>query len=324
MTVARRAVFLSVALLFPVVAWAAPENAQDWFVRMQKALAGQSYSGVVVYEHGGRPLAYRLVVANDGYAVLKALSGAAREIVRGPHVVIRLMENGSSMVIHGGAMPLPFPPATQTNIQQLSAHYRMQLAGWDRIAGERTRIIALVPRDRWRYGYRLWVGQDSGLPLRSELISSNGDLLQQAFFTQLNLISTAQADSAIGPEKLTLIARSEKRALQAEQGPCSSGEVETLDNKLLPPGFNNIHTVCEDPPAVPQPVTHFLVSDGLTTISVFVTPHHDYGSALVGSTELGAVHAVGIVQSGFSVTVMGDAPFPTISDIAHSVTFSSR
>lgn len=324
MTVARRAVLLSVALLFPVLAWAAPESARDWFVRMQKALAGQSYSGVVVYEHGGQPLAYRLIVANDGFALLTALSGATREIVRGPHVVIRLMGNGSSMVIHGGAMPLPFPPATRTSLGRLSAYYEMQLAGWDRIAGEKARIIALIPRDQWRYGYRLWIGQDSGLPLRSELISNDGNLLQQAFFTQLQLISEARAKSDIGANRLALVARSEKATQHNALGPCPSGETEALDSKTLPPGFSRVRTVCERPPAVPQPVTHFLVSDGLTTISVFVTPHRDYRSTLVGSTALGPVHAVGIVQSGFAVTVLGDAPFPTISHIAHSVTFTSR
>lgn len=323
MTVRPRAAFVLAALAFPLVAWAAPHGAEEWFSFMQDALAGRSYTGTVVYEHAGRPLAYHLVVADDGYALLRALSGPAREIIRGPHLVIRIRADGKTMVIHGGAMPLPFPPATKTDVKRLIPFYQIRLNGSDRVAGEPARVLALIPKDRWRYGYRVWIGLRSGLPLRSELISDDGALLQQAFFTRLTLVSTLQAHQDIGSQAMTLLGRAQAQASHETSGPCASDGPETIDSKALPPGFYSIRAVCEQPPAVLRPVTHFLVGDGLTTISVFVVRRQRYGGSLIGSTALGAVHAVGRVEKGFSVTVMGDAPFPTISRIARSVTFSN-
>lgn len=324
MTLRPRVAVVIVALVFPVVSWAAPRTAADWFSFMQKALASRSYTGTVVYVHEGRPLAYHLVVAKDGFALLTALSGPAREIIRGPRLVVRVRPGGGTMVIHGGAMPLPFPPATQVDLRQLADYYRIKFSGWDRVAGEPARILAVIPKDDWRYGYRVWIGEHSGLPLRSELISNNGAILQQAFFTQLQLQTASQAHAAIGPKALSLLKQAEVSASHEMQGPCSGEAMEEIDASELPPGFHDLKTVCEEPPAVVRPVTHFLVGDGLTTISVFVVRRHRYGNALVGSTTLGAVHAVGVVQNGFSVTVMGDAPFLTITRVAHSVAVSGN
>ncbi|HEX5314585.1 MAG TPA: sigma-E factor regulatory protein RseB domain-containing protein, partial [Gammaproteobacteria bacterium] len=170
MTAGARAALVLAAILCPVIAEAAAaETAQSWYARMQKALATQSYEGVIVYMGNGRPGSYRLVACSDGYARLTALLGPAREVIRGPNIAIRRRADGSSMVVHGlagdGSM-LPFPPASRADAAALN-HYRLNLAGWGRVAGQSARVLAFEPTDDWRYGYRVWISDDSGLPLRS-------------------------------------------------------------------------------------------------------------------------------------------------------------
>ncbi|MGH6715590.1 MAG: MucB/RseB C-terminal domain-containing protein [Bradyrhizobium sp.] len=305
----------------PLVAAAAePDTAAAWFARMQQALSHQSYRGVVVYMGNGAPETYRLIVSRGQYALIGALTGPARQIVRGPNAVVRLLPDGSTMVVRGMSgetSPLPFPPASQIKASALESSYRLQLGGSSRVAGEAAQILDIVPRDQWRYGYRIWIGRDSGLLLRSQLVSSDGQELQQSFFTELQLMPAPAAESAIGAKALALVndAGVDKNV---SDGACAGTGEAAMTFKNLPPGFHVLKTVCERAPGAAAPVTHVLISDGLAVVSLFVAVHHAGGDALIGVTALGAVHAAGRLQGGFALTAMGDAPLATVSRIVHS------
>lgn len=326
MSVRLRTAILVAAVVLPAVA-VAGESGESWFARMQGALGSRSYEGTIVYIGNGQPMAYRLVVSAGGYARVTALSGPPREIIRGPRVAVRMRPDGTTMVVHGmagDASPLPFPPASKTAPAKLLAAYRFQLGGWNRVAGEDARLVELVARDHWRYGYRVWIGRESGLPLRSELVDSRGNILEQAFFTRLQLIDRKTARGEIGGKALAL-ADGEAAPTPAATQPCpgvdTTGQVKLTS---LPAGFHEVRMACEEGPPRATPVTHILVSDGLATVSVFVARREDNGSTLVGGTSLGAVHAVGRVAGGFAVTAMGTVPFATVARIANGVKIAAQ
>lgn len=64
-----------------------------------------------------------------------------------------------------------------------------------------------------------------------------------------------------------------------------------------------------------QPVDHFVLSDGLASVSVYVETNPREG--LEGSTRIGAVHAVGRRVSGYQVTVVGEVPAVTVETYRH-------
>lgn len=314
------------SLALPATGWAGDSPAA-WFSRMQQALAKYSYEGNVVYMGNGPPQAYQLVACSDGYARLSALSGPPREVIRGPHVAVRMRAGSAAMIVHergNEAAPLPFPPVTRTPPDRLQKWYRFVLGGSSRVAGQPARLLELIPRDHWRYGYRLWISRDSGMPLSSQLMGPRGGILEQAFFTNLKLLNTATARGLIGDKALTLAAHaaSAPRALAADC-PAQAG-AGTVDLQGLPAGFSKIGESCESTPRQNRPVTHILVSDGLTSVSVFVTPRSSNGATLMGETGLGPVHAVGRVADGYAVTVMGTAPLATVSKIAQGVRISTH
>ncbi|MDN5863608.1 MAG: MucB/RseB C-terminal domain-containing protein [Gammaproteobacteria bacterium] len=309
-----------VLALSSLPAWSAPMDASAWLARMQNALAHRSYRGVLVFMGQGGPLTYQLVVSDGTYARMSALTGPSREIIRGPEVVIRLRPNGRVMVIRGmggGASPLPFPPATRVAGSVLKQSYRLKLGGVGRVAGEKAQIMRIVPRDHWRYGYRVWISTKSGLPLRSELVTAEGHTLQQAFFTHLNLIEAPAAMSAIGAQEIAMLNKVTRRG-DARAGACRHGQ-DRFSFKNLPPGFELLKTVCELAPYSGVPVTHMLIGDGLATVSLFVTLHRKGGPVLIGTTTIGAVHAVGRIEGSFALTAMGDAPISTVTRIARSL-----
>lgn len=322
MSARLRTALVLAAVALPAVALAGG-SAESWFARMQNALGSQSYQGTIVYIGNGPPAAYSLIVCAGGYARVTALSGPPREVIRGPRVAVRVRPDGSTMIVHGmagGASPLPFPPASMTAPDKLSQAYRFRLGGWNRVAGENARLVELVARDRWRYGYRVWIGRESGLPLRSELVNGRGNVLEQAFFTRLHLIDSKTAKGEIGNKALALADHAGMAPKPAAANPCP-GESEPGGVKVtaLPAGFHKVRMTCEEGPPKTVPVTHILVSDGLATVSVFVARREDNGSTLVGGTSLGAIHAVGRVEGGYAVTAMGTVPFATVARIANGV-----
>jgi len=313
---------LLAALCLPLTALAGP-NPEAWFTLMQQALKSRSYQGNIVYMHRGEPVAYRLVACADGYARLSSLTGPPREVIRGPHVAVRIRAGSAYMVVReprqGGA-PLPFPPATQAPVNRLSRWYRFELGGWSRVAGENARLVELVPRDHWRYGYRVWISRTSDLPLRSQLVGPRGGVLEQAFFTHVKLLDEATARGLIGSKAMTLVkhaASSPKaRAANACPGATASGAVSIHG---LPPGYHLLRQQCQAAPGARIAVTHAVLSDGLSSVSVFVAPHNTGGATLTGQTSMGSVHAMGRIADGYAVTVMGTVPMSTISRIARGV-----
>lgn len=315
------------ALSLPLTALAG-ETPSVWFTSMQHALEKRSYQGNIVYVRNGQPIAYQLVACADGYARLSALTGPPREVVRGPKVAVRLLGGTASMVVHEprkGAAPLPFPPATQTPVKELSRWYRFVLGGWSRVAGHEARLVELVPQDHWRYGYRVWIGRHSHLPLRAQLVDLNGSVLEQAFFTHIQLLDKAKAHQLIGSKALTLAAHAASApaatVVRACPGKSDTGAVSLLN---IPPGFDVLNRQCVSARGGGTGVTHIMLSDGLNSVSVFVAPHRTNGATLTGETAMGAVHAMGRVADGFAVTVMGSVPRGTIVRIARGVRIKSK
>ena len=313
---------LLTALFLPSAAFAG-SNPEAWFTLMQQALKSRSYQGNIVYMHNGEPAAYRLVACADGYARLSSLTGPSREVIRGPHVAVRIRAGEAYMVVHeprqGGA-PLPFPPATQTPVNQLAQWYRFELGGWSRVAGQDARLVELVPRDHWRYGYRVWISRASDLPLRSQLVGLRGGVLEQAFFTQVRLLDEATAHGLIGNKAMTLAAHAASSTGAARSRTCPGSTAPgSVSLRGLPPGYHILRQQCQAAPGAKLAVTHVILGDGLNNVSVFVAPHRTGGATLTGQTSMGPVHAMGRIADGYAVTVLGAVPMSTISRVAEGV-----
>ena len=48
-------------------------------------------------------------------------------------------------------------------------------------------MIAIKPRDAWRFGYRLWLDRRNGMLLRSVLLDEQGYPVEQLMFTDFQI-----------------------------------------------------------------------------------------------------------------------------------------
>jgi hypothetical protein len=175
-------------------------------------------------------------------------------------------------------------------------------------------VIAITPVDEMRYGYRVWIDEASAMPLKTQLRSRSGEVLEQLVFTDLRL-PVRIADSELQPAVDT-------RGYTFVHQDSDSGDASTLSVSwqagALPPGFRMTTSARQMLPG--GPVEHLVFTDGMAAVSVFVEIGRDpVGSTHDDEARLGTSSAYSTVVQGYRVTAVGEVPPETVRAIAQSI-----
>ena len=103
-----------------------------------------------------------------------------------------------------------------------------------RVLGRPARVIAVNPKDQFRFGYRLWLDENTAMPLKTQLCDAHGQVIEQILFARLEMPETI-ADADLAPAVHTEGMR------WVRQGPSSepaSAALSAYRASELPPGFH--------------------------------------------------------------------------------------
>jgi sigma-E factor negative regulatory protein RseB len=302
---------LLAGLLLAAPGWA--QDAPAWLTRMGQALNGLDYHGDLVYLHGGQLESLRIFHAADPAGArerLVALSGAPREVVRAGGQVT-LIGSGPRAAVYGepGTLPPQFLAVLGQDPQRLLEHYTLALGGTDRVASLPSQVLEVRPRDVYRYGYRLWLENDTGMLLKSVRFGADGRPVEQLMFTRIvlrerpsdaDLAGTPAAGAAVNA--LTLPAPGAGRASAWAVADAPAGFALTLQQPQS--GLDS---------------EHLIYSDGIASVSVYVEPLTRAAPAFTGLSNRGSVNLFGRVLDGHQITVLGDVPAATVERFAQGV-----
>lgn len=312
------------AVFVPISAWAvdAQLSAVEYVGKMGQALQTLNYHGSLVYINDGRVESMQLIHKNDGkgeFERLVHLSGEPREVIRKNDVVTCYLPDSQSVLVGQRRFNNHLFAKLTANLEQFAPNYSFTKAGNNRVAGRNTRIIAIDPKDAYRYGYRLWLEEASNLLLKSELISSQGEVLEQMMFTQIEIVDSipdAMLKPAVSGESFTWHGADDK-----------SENTRDVDRSWqvanMPSGFMISARYKQQMPNSSQPAEHVIISDGLASVSVYIEPFNAESQSFVGASRMGAVNIFGSVHEDHQVTVVGEVPMPTVEMIAQSIRYSS-
>lgn len=299
---------------------AAEDGVVAWLERMIQAAHRLNYTGTFVYQHGGSLQTMQIIhaVDNDGeHERLVSLSGPPREVIRNHDKVTCILPEDSDMMVEQSGTPRSFPLLKPSLIEPLHQHYEFKLRGSDRIAGLKARHIAIIPRDRYRYGQNIWLAEESGLLLRAEVVDEQNVIVEQVMFTSIEL------QEHIPPEMLA--PQTENPGRIVELGGVEPEHSIAADGRarwqvtMLPAGFKQDVERLHYLPNKPEPVEHHLYSDGLATVSVFIEKSDETSSHYIGTSRMGGVNAFGLQLNGHLATVVGEVPPITVKQIAESI-----
>ncbi|KPY47623.1 Alginate regulatory protein MucB [Pseudomonas syringae pv. rhaphiolepidis] len=289
------------------------DDAQDAINRLAKVDQQQSYKGTFVYERNGSFSTHRIWhrIA-DGHVQerLLQLDGSAQEVLR----VDGLTQCVSGTLEAGVANPAD-SSARAFDVKRLSAWYDIKIVGKSRVAGRQATIVALSPKDQHRYGLELHLDNETGLVLKSLLLSEKGQLLERFQFTDLDtagVLSEQMLNTSADCKPVSV--------LKAKPEPSISSVAWHSD--WLPPGFEVSSSGVRKDSSTQSSVTHLMYGDGLARFSVFIEAVKGGASSDI-RTQLGPTVAVSrrltTPQGDMMVTVVGEIPMGTAERIALSM-----
>jgi sigma-E factor negative regulatory protein RseB len=298
--------FFALALAVALPSHADQSATADPLARMYLAIRQLDFQGSFVYLRGGKAEAMRIL--NSGGSPererLVGLNGARTEIAREGGVVTCVSGDAPSKLFDTpGARLLPLLPDLRG--RSLATYYTVSTGDEERVAGYRARRIDIVPRDGYRYGYRLWLEDESGLPLRSSIVDASRRTLEEYMFVTLD-IGTRPRDSDLMPSSNAGVAD-------------TVGETRVQPRWQVsdpPPGF--VLTRTQRPAQGDENSEHQVYTDGLASISVYVEPHTGANVADRGLAR-GMLNIFTHDGGGWRVAAIGDVPRATLERMVGSM-----
>jgi sigma-E factor negative regulatory protein RseB len=315
---------------FPVAGWlllwavlsAAPakadDDARELLAQMNEALAGRNYQGEFLHLSNGRVEKMRILHRATGGRVaerLVSLSGSGREIVRNEGEIQCYLPDQRKVLVETRPHRGPLLGTLPTFDESLDANYRVEAVGRARsVVGRPARIVAVIPRDAYRFGYRLWIDEETRMPVRTDLVDAQGNVLEQVLFTELR-IGVTLPDSALKPS-----VRPDGYAwVKQGRGETPATEPVAWRFARLPPGFRLSSSGLQLLPGAARPVTHLVVSDGLASVSVFIEAPEPGRAPTEGQGRVGAAFAYSKIVADHQVTAVGEVPPQTVQYIAAGI-----
>lgn len=316
-------------------------DAEALVERMMTASRSLDYDGIFVYQRDGNLETLRVMHRGSSEPEkerLESLNGPARAVIRdGEKVTLRGSEDGA--VLTGGPAARVAPNFNISgSLAELAPSYHFQLLpGLDRVAGREAQVVHVKPRSGDRYAYKLWIDRETALLLKSVILDAQERALEQEQFATVD-IGVALADevfatASASEQALPPAARQGNQpgsaasdapngvACQSPPCPAVAPPDTALDWQVgwLPSGFtrHGEHAAAATPTGGPAP--HFVYSDGLATVAVFVERLPDETAPLQGFTFVGAVSTFSRVSAEHQITVIGELPQATVRKIALSI-----
>lgn len=286
-----------------------------------------NFEGVLLYRSGSAMEVMRVVHRFENHKEsehLLTLTGETRELIRqGDHLTC-ILPRDRRLTLERPSMKSFLTRLDGPVIAKLSQWYKFRDLGTTRVAGRECTGVAVEPKDGYRYGYEVWVDGDNHLPLRVILRGEDQQVLEQVMFTEIQFPSNIP-DQAFVPDMPPSPGYKVLTQKLPKESPPSTKAVSDDDLwhfSKLPPGFRmTLHDQRDMPDGVGH-VDHMLISDGLSSISVFAARANPSDAGFQGLSRMGAVHAYGRSLDGYHVTVVGEAPSRTVQMIGDAMTMT--
>jgi sigma-E factor negative regulatory protein RseB len=312
--------FLSRSLLLILALIALNVSAQEvrtWLDRMNRAVEDLNYEGTFVHVIGRNADMLHIVHRNEDGQVgerIRSLNGVGPEIVRRRDGVQCILPDRQVVLLEQTRDANPLVSALPSYSEELEANYEFASYQKGRVASRPTQVIGIKPKDAFRYGYVLWLDQETAMPLKSQVRDENGEVVEQILFTEFEIfeqIPESAVASTTDTEGFRWIRGAEPKSPAADD--------VLWRASLLPQGFK-LSVATRTPVAgSPYSVEHLVYTDGLATVSVFIEDPNTEADVEEGFFRLGSTNAYSMTFRGRKVTAIGEVPQQTVLSIASSL-----
>ena len=305
----------STATVSPTVETTESRNMADWLMRMHAASKKRAYIGTYVVSSGGTLSSAKIWhVCEDQQQIerVETLTGARKSIFRHNDRVVTFMPDQKVVRTEMRQSSSLFSELPQTTDHHIADFYKVKPEGVDRVAGMNADVVALLPKDGLRFGYRVWTVQKKGIVVKLQILDTDGKVLEQSAFSELQVDAPVKMKKLVGMMGKVAGYRMEEHPVLLK----TTASAEGWNMKTSVAGFQPIS--CYKRPAngttsLPSRESlQCIFSDGLASVSVFVEnyvrPRHDNGLSI----SMGATNTATRQVANHWVTVVGEVPPSTL------------
>ena len=196
-----------------------------------------------------------------------------------------------------------------------SLYQAIYVGGKSRVTGRLSQVVRVVPNDKYRFGYLIWIDVTTNLPLRIDMIKDSGEVVFQVmaislyqfpdvtpWLEQLNSVKLPPVLSAVQTQDL--LPEPTKSEWKAA---------------WMPDGFKQIVSNKHQIAGIGQIIDYMQFSDGLVDISIYVNTNAQAGSLSQGLGVSGQISLQSKITDDIEIVVVGEVPSMTAKKIADSV-----
>lgn len=300
----------------------------DWLMRLHEASRRRAYIGTLVVSSGGSMASSRIWHVCDGEKQIErveSLSGTPRSTFRRNDEVITFSPQSKVAVTEKRESLGLFPHLLKSADSAIDQFYSARAQGSERVAGFEADVVQLAPKDKLRFGYRIWSEKKTGLVVKLQTLDGEGRVLEQVAFSELQL------DAPVSMDKLTQMMRNtEGYKLEKPELVKTTAAAEGWQLKNPVPGFKPMschRRPAGTPPEASDHLVQWVFSDGLASVSLFIEPFDRRRHGAEGLMAMGATHTLvrrladrpADKDGGWWLTVVGEVPVPTLQAFAQGL-----
>lgn len=286
----------------------------DWLMRMHEASKKRAYVGTFVVSSGAAMTSakiWHVCEGNQQMERVEMLTGAPRSIFRHNDQVLTFMPDHKLVRSEKRESLGLFPELLESADSHIADFYKVRQEGLDRVAGVEANIVTLLPKDRLRFGYRVWTERKSGLVVKLQTLDVDGKLLEQAAFSELEIDAPVKMDKLVQMMGKIEGYRVEKPVLVK-----TTASAEGWALKVPVAGFKSMSCYKRPVAAVNgtpagEPL-QWIFSDGLASVSIFVEPLDRQRQYRESTLSMGATQTMTRLLDPYWITVMGEVPMTTL------------
>jgi len=287
-------------------------------MRMHEASRQRSYVGTfVMSSNAGAMSTARIWHACDGDQQvdrIESLTGPPRSTFRRNDEVITFLPESRVVRTEKRESLGLFPNVLQSSLEtSIPEFYLAKRLGSDRVAGFDADVVQVSPRDNLRFGYRMWSEKKSGLVVKLQTLDTDGGVLEQAAFSELQL------DAPVRMDKLAkMMANPDGWRVERSDAVKTAAAAEGWQLKGQVAGFKPVN--CYRRPAAasgaPEGTLQWIFSDGLASVSLFVENYDAQRHTQEGLFASGATRTLTRRIQDWWLTAVGEVPPQTLKAFA--------
>ena len=305
----------------------AQRSVSDWLMRMHNASSRRAYMGTFVVSSAlGNLSTSRIWHVCDGDQQMErvdAMNGIARTTLRRNDDVVMFVPALKLARTEKRDSFGMFPNLFSSGDSSIAEFYAARAVATDRAAGYEADVVNITPKDKLRFGYRVWSEKKTGLVIKLQTLDTEGRVLEQSAFSELQL------DAPVKMDKLAqMMANTEGYRIEKTEVVKTTAATEGWALKAAVPGFQSISCFkramdAAVPGSAKDSAMQWIFSDGLATVSLFLEIYDQQRHLQEGLQALGATQSltrhVRDKDGDWWLTVLGEVPTPTLLVFAQSL-----